>query len=334
VGALVLVYLLAGAGSDLYRGVFVLPTRRLTESAFAPAPVATMWVALPVLAILAGEAFAPTRVKRVLAGLLLLTTAGMMLAPRASSAFPPVWNFMNALGPVVVVAGVGLLVRWREAVDPEVRQRGVAVLAVAGAALLIQFPYAGAIYVFYALPALIPAALVVLSRSTAVERPVFVAVMVFLLAFSVRWINTGELFSEGQFVYDPTTQTERLALERGGNLRVSPEEKEQYETLVGALQGMSTGSHVYATPDVPEIYFLSGLRNPNRTLYEFFDDPEGRDEGILSRLDSLDVNVVVLNSLLRFSGPPSPELLEGLRARYPHVGRIGGFIVRWREGGP
>ena len=126
---------------------------------------------------------------------------------------------------------------------------------------------------------------------------------------------------------------ERFALERGGNLRVSPGEKEQYESLVLALQDLSTSPYTYATPDVPEVYFLSGLRNPNRTLYEFFDDPEGRDEGILTRLDTHAVNIVVLNSLLRFSGPPSPELLAGLRSRYPQAAQIGGFIVRWREEG-
>ncbi len=215
--------------------------------------------------------------------------------------------------------------------DSVARQRAVAVLATAGAVMLVQFPFAGAIYLFYALPVIVPAGLLMLTRSRLADRPVFVAVMIFLLVFSVRWINTGELFAAGHFAYDPTTQTARLGLERGGNLRVSPAEKEQYESLISALQDMSTSPYTYATPDVPEVYFLSGLRNPTRTLYEFFDDPEGRTEAILGKLDSLDVNIVVLNSRLRFSGPPSPELLEGLRGRYPQAAMLGGFIVRWRE---
>lgn len=268
----------------------------------------------------------------MLAGLILLGAAAVALAPRDNALLSPMWDLLNALGPIAVVAGVGLLVRWKPKVDPVAHQRVVAVLATAGAGMLVQFPFSGAIYLFYALPVIVPAGLVLLTRSKAADRPVFISVMIFFLVFSVRWINSGELFAAGHFAYDPTTQTARLGLERGGSLRVSPEEKEQYESLVSALQDLSTSPYTYATPDVPEVYFLSGLRNPTRTLYEFFDDPEGRTGAILDRLDSLDVNIVVLNTLLRFSGPPSPELLEGLRSRYPQAAQFGGFIVRWREG--
>ena len=333
VGGLVLVYLLQGSLGDLYRGLFVLPTRRLAEASFAPPSVATMWVALPLVALLVAETLTPTRVRRVLAGIVLLGAAAMVVVPRHAALLEPMWNLMNALGPLAVVAGVGLLVRWKSTVDSVSRQRAVAVLATAGAVMLVQFPFSGAIYLFYVLPMIVLAGLVMLTRSTSADRPVFMAVMIFFLVFSVRWINTGELFSAGHFAYDPTTQTARLGIERGGNLRVSPEEKEQYESLVSALQGMSTSPYTYATPDVPEVYFLSGLRNPTRTLYEFFDDAEGRTEAILGRLDSLDVNMVVLNTLLRFSGPPAPELLEGLRSRYSQAAQLGSFIVRWREEG-
>jgi hypothetical protein len=157
--------------------------------------------------------------------------------------------------------------------------------------------------------------------------------MLFLLVFSVRWFNTGEFFAAGDFPFDPTTQTATFGFERGGNLRVSPDEKERYESLVLALRDMSTSAYTYATPDVPEVYFLSGLRNPTRTLFQLFDEPGERAAEILTRLDSLGVNMVVLNEDLRFSPPPSPELLEGLRTRYPQAARIGDFIVRWREEG-
>jgi hypothetical protein len=243
------------------------------------------------------------------------------------------WYLMNALSPIIVIVGVGLLANWKRDVDPLGRQRALAVLAVASAAMLVQFPYSGPIYLFYTLPALVPAGLLVLTRSRSRERPVFVATMLFLLVFSVRWFNTGEFFAAGDFPFDPTTQTATFGLERGGGLRVSPEEKERYESLVLALRDMSTSTYTYATPDVPEVYFLSGLRNPTRTLFQLFDEPGERAAEILTRLDSLGVNMVVLNEDLRFSPPPSPELLEGLRTRYPQAARIGDFIVRWREEG-
>ena len=332
VGALVLVYLLQGAGDDLYRGLFVLPARRLAVAAATGPPLTTMWVALPLAALLAAEAAVPPRVRQVLAGAVLLCAVGVALAPRSGTLLTPMWYLMNALSPIIVIVGVGLLASWRSTTDPLGRQRALAVLAVAGAVMLVQFPYAGPIYLFYTLPALVPAGLVLLTRSRPRERPVFLATMLFLLVFSVRWFNTGEFFAAGDFPYDPTTQTARFGLERGGNLRVSPEEKERYESLVLALRDMSTSAYTYATPDVPEVYFLSGLQNPTRTLFQVFDDPEERAGArILATLDTLGVNMVVLHDRLRFSGPPSPELLEGLRGRYPQAARIGNFIVRWRE---
>jgi len=333
VGALVLVYLLQGAGSDLYRGLFVLPARRLAVAAASGPGPTTMWVALSPVALVAAEAAVPPRIRRVVAGLVLVSAIGVAVVPRSGALLTLMWYLMNALSPLIVIAGVGSLASWKRDVDPLGRQRALAVLAVAAAAMLVQFPYSGPIYLFYTLPALVPAGLLVVTRSRSRERPVFVAAMLFLLVFSVRWFNTGEFFAAGDFPFDPTTQTATFGLERGGGLRVSPEEKERYESLVLALRDMSTSAYTYATPDVPEIYFLSGLRNPTRTLFQLFDDEEESASAILTRLDTLGVNMVVLNEDLRFSPPPSPELLEGLRARYPQAARIGDFIVRWREEG-
>ena len=41
--------------------------------------------------------------------------------------------------------------------------------------------------------------------------------------------------------------------------RVSGEKKAEYETMVRLLREHSDGGFVYATPDYPEVYFLSAL---------------------------------------------------------------------------
>jgi hypothetical protein len=201
---------------------------------------------------------------------------------------------------------------------------------VASSALLIQFPFSGALYLFYALPALVPAALAVRGRAGVLDRPALPAVMALLLVFALRWINPGTLFAAGHFAYDPSTATARLALPRGGGLRVPPAQKQEYERLVQVMRSAALSPYTFATPDLPEVYFLSGLKNPTQTLFDFFDRSEGRTGRILEVLDRDSVDVVVLNRRLRFSGPPPDDLLAGLRARYPNATVVGDFLVRWR----
>lgn len=87
---------------------------------------------------------------------------------------------------------------------------------------------------------------------------------------------------------------------------------------------------MYATPDVPEAYFLSGLRNPTPVLYDFLDDPRNRTERVMRTLDREDVRVVVLNRTPHFSGLPPEPLIRALEAAYADATGIGRFIVRWR----
>ena len=63
-----------------------------------------------------------------------------------------------------------------------------------------------------------------------------------------------------------------LSPDRGG-LRVGAEEQDEYERLVAELRAHASSGYMYATPDCPEVYFLSGLRNPTRTFFDFFDEP-------------------------------------------------------------
>ena len=130
--------------------------------------------------------------------------------------------------------------------------------------------------------------------------------------------------------YVPNAHTKVLALDRGG-LRVSAEDSEQYEELVAVLLRVAKGGFTYATPDCPEVYFLSGLRNPTRTMFDFFDDPEGRTGRILEALEQRQVTAIVLNLTPEFSPPPSPELAARLAARFPQRRDIGRFVVMWRE---
>ncbi len=71
----------------------------------------------------------------------------------------------------------------------------------------------------------------------------------------------------------PDRQVHDLSLARGG-LRVASEESRAYEQLISTVRSYATGQFMYAAPDCPEVYFLTGLRNPTRTLFDFLDDGE------------------------------------------------------------
>jgi hypothetical protein len=112
---------------------------------------------------------------------------------------------------------------------------------------------------------------------------------------------------------------------------VSREKKAEYETLVRVLRQHSTSDFILATPDSPEVYFLSGYGNPTRTLFDFFNDSNGSSDSVMAALQEHHVNLVVLNRAPHFSGPVPPELVESLTREFPQALEIGRFVVLKRR---
>jgi len=88
---------------------------------------------------------------------------------------------------------------------------------------------------------------------------------------------------------------------------------------------------MYAAPDCPEVYFLSGLESPTRHYFEYAEEPVGHTARILNALDRLNVNVIAINSAPDFSGRMPPDLKGALEKRYPHFAELDRFQVRWKE---
>ena len=88
--------------------------------------------------------------------------------------------------------------------------------------------------------------------------------------------------------------------------------------------------YVYATPDCPEVYFLSGARNPTGDLYEFLRRPRRGVTDTLALIEHNHVNLIVINRAPHFSGPIDPALEMALESRFPHSVVVGRFVVRWR----
>ena len=137
-----------------------------------------------------------------------------------------------------------------------------------------------------------------------------------LLLFGVQRLNP---------ILNPPAQTARLTLSRVGGLSVYPEQAHLYQELIPVILAHAVGAYTYATPDCPEVYYLSGLLNPTRTQYDFFDDTENRTRRILGILENHNVNVVVINEEPAFSQPVPAALLEALDERFTHSTDIGHF---------
>ncbi|HLQ21622.1 MAG TPA: hypothetical protein VK132_00345, partial [Gemmatimonadales bacterium] len=122
----------------------------------------------------------------------------------------------------------------------------------------------------------------------------------------------------------------RLDLPRG-RLLVGVSDAVEYDAVVDTLAAHARGDFTFAGPDVPEIYFLAGLRNPTRSLLDFLEPAATRADQVLAAIDDRHVTAVVANGKVRYSSPLSPELEAGLESRFPAARAIGRFTVRWRE---
>ena len=87
---------------------------------------------------------------------------------------------------------------------------------------------------------------------------------------------------------------------------------------------------MWAGPDTPEIYFLTGVPNRTRTLFEFLDSSPDGALPLPHRLDRLGISLVVLKLEPDFSPHPSPATIAALQASYPHQMELPGFLILWR----
>lgn len=325
-------YVASGSLSALFNGVFVMPLRRLSFAAIGPPGLfASVFSVLPLVLFLAGSRWRAGIRLHEAAIVVLMLAAGLQAASEHFFVYQLVWYSIRTLAPVTVLAGVMLLTHPRSVARlSSLRCQQVnLMLCVTAMVSLVQFPFSAPIYFCYVAPVIVLAVVAVVSSQERESRFAPAVVLCFYLVFGILWVNRGFIYNMG-YIYAPSDQTEVLALDRGG-LRVSPKDSQEYENLVATMQLHARGEFAYATPDCPEVYFLTGLRNPTRTIIDFFDDPIGRAARILDALEQHGVNVVALNHAPGYSDDPTPELVAALTARYPYAIEVGRFEVRWRE---
>jgi len=303
----------------LAQGVFVLPQRRLTEATLGPPPLATIGLAVPYAAL-----FFPGGRGRIARGWVAVLLSAFLALILLLVPYPPIYRGVLTVArwmPLVAAVAAVPLLRSRN--DPRI----FLLVAMSAALSLIQVPYATPIYFCYAAPMTVLALSAIVSAPPRAAIRLHTCVAVFFLLFAVLFLNRSYGWNLGvQFIrYDPAS---RLDLPRAG-LFVPDDDRGTYAALVRRVQERAAGGTIYAGPDCPEVYFLSGFRNPTRALFEFL-GPDRLDGAAMAHLLAAQpIRAAVINTAPLFSPPIDPGAMAELERRFPAAERIGRFIVRF-----
>lgn len=267
-----------------------------------------------------------TVILSIVLGLLLLAASGRLLLSWA------VWFSIAESLPILVVIGV-IVVGREKPPGNRLTQRLMLLLCVAAMLSLFQFPFASPIYFCVVIPILILVLLALAEETTAYRHwhSPLLPVLAFYLLFGMFAILPRE-FHLSHFLTRPEAV---FTLPRAAGFIGDKDTVELYERAVPEVLRHAGNAPIYAGPDSPEFYFLTGYRNPTPIYLDFLAGIDAQPHRILHEIDTSGVRTVVINhgGALGYnpSGPPSPELLDGLRERFPQATVIGYFEIRWKS---
>lgn len=320
-----------GALSALINGLFVAPFRRLLVTRVAPNGLIFEYPSVLAALLLTETAKLRGLPRTVLSVLLALLGAAVLLGA-LSNDLAYLIGLTSALGaiPVLVVAALLAL-----SAKPQFRQPGlegdqqVALLLTMTALFsMIQFPYSTPGYFWYVAPLVVLLAAALISRFSRPPHILLRVTIAFYLLFPIFVLRPRFMGSRHPLDSDDTA----LILPRAGGLRVSKISATGYAELITFVKNLAGGKPILAAPDCPEIYFLSGAKNPTPVLYDSLEDPRNYERDIQAVLNRPNFLKVVVVNDAAVSAVYQSQLLHSLVvARFPSSRRIGSFTVYWRQ---
>ena len=325
-------YLHTGTSGRWYTGVFVLPAARLQHAFYPPIGALGGVCCIPLFIVLGVNCRLRTPAMRRLglAALALLSAAALALCLRSPGYARWTWVSVATAIPVLTVAAVTALLTRRRAAD-QAQSQLVLLVAVAALCSLIQFPFSTPFYFCYVSP-LVVLAFIALARvqSHGCSLLPLLPVPVFYLAFIVLLIMPSQIYARGLSL-TPVAQ-KAFTLPRAAGLHGEAGLVDLYQRAVAEVAKHKGNMPIYAVPDSAEFYFLAASRNPTPILWEFLAGPDREPNRILDGVDEAGVRVVIISHRSgNDSGPPAPELLAGLRRRFPQSAAVGFFEIRWKD---
>jgi hypothetical protein len=315
----------------------LLSSARVRLSTNPPPANVLMLLAVPLLFVLLLNAEVKQRLARRAATILVASCLCLLLVcahgrPLISAL---VWFSIVEALPFIVVASVIVLFTLQDGYGQQ--HRLLMVLAcVLSMVSLVQFPFAAPMYFFFIAPILFLTFLALAEHnqvSTGYSSPIL-PLFVFYFSFGL-WMILPAQFYISEFGRPPQAV---LDLPRAEGFTADRQTVELYREVVPEIVRHAGGYPIYAGPDSPGLYFLTALRNPTPIYMDFTAGKDAQPSNILAAIDLAGVKTAVINhgefkwgpSSYNPSGPPPPELLNGLRQRFPHSEVIGFYEIRWK----
>jgi len=259
----------------------------------------------------------------------VLYVAGLLAWADRILSYQILWNLTRHLNIAAALgAAIALWRVTRRTWPPSVKTQVVLLLVTVTAfATLIEFPFSAPIYFCYIAPLVVLTILGAIELQGGGSKRFHLAMALLLMGFAVC-VNRGYLYAVGSSCQ--SYQAVNADISRAG-LRIPDDHRVQYATVLGLVNAHASGEFIYATPDCPEIYFLSGFRNPTRSFYEAFDEEPMTAARLLDLIDRRGITVVVINLQPEFSPGLDARLEQALTDRFPHSATAGRFMVRWAQ---
>jgi hypothetical protein len=318
-----------GAIHALLTDLFVGPFRAMSVVRSEPVGLLFEYPAL-IAALLIVETSKLGGLPRRILSILLVVCALIILVLSRAQNVPFVLALTSAWGviPVLSVAGVAVLYlrSKRNAVDPDGDQTLLLLLSMTSLFSIIQFPYASG-YFCYVAPLAILLAANLLSRFSRPPRMVLYSAFAFYALFAALVVQPHFLARRYKIDFDSTP----LILPRAGGIRVSREAAMQYAELIPVIKKIAGPDPILAGPDCPEVYFLSGIKNPTPVIFDSLEDTRSYEGNMKSLLDRPNFLKAAVLHDATVSGTYQLKILRPLVVgRFPNSRKIGSFTVYWR----
>lgn len=307
----------AGEARTLVHAIVLNPLEVRVESVTRPAPILTLQ-ALSLLIVLL-PLFA-RRVDRRLGPWV------MLLLPM-SIAMLSLVDLKFALVAVALLHSSLVLLALRGASYDHLAPKAILAIVVASSAALVGYPFYSFAYSLYILPLVLVAA----AMGGGVYRLTSSTLLTWLLPLLLTGLvqfSAGR--TDGNAPKPARIEYVDLASERA-NL-VVPTWFEPWNGVLGLAEAQARYGLIWAGPESPEIYFLTGQTSPLLHTYEFLLENEVFVPGFAARLADLGVCTVIINRTgISVSEPPAGETLHELRTLYPNELSRAPFEIRSRD---
>jgi hypothetical protein len=326
-------YAKAHALGSFYRGVFVIPFMRISMATYAPPHMIMLLALVPIVGLLAFACYSK-RGESTAAGVAALAffVAVLIASEHNNFVYRFAWHSAATAIPLLVVAGALILLRgssgWK--LTELRRQQIFLILCATALCSLIEFPYSSPTYFCYVAPLVVLAVVAILSTKDPAPRLLPKLTAGFYIVFMMLIATPGYALDSMSRWYQGAGAVEPLLMPRAGGLRVNWQEAYVYNRVISLIHAKAGNRGIYAGPDCPEIYFLAGMPNPTRMIFDGFEDYAHESSRVLSAIDSTNPNIIVIDRVPEVSTPLPGDLRDALAARYPQKIYVGHFEVRWR----